>query len=371
MGGGIVGSCTALFLARADAPDVRVIERDPTYAQASTTLSAAGLRTQFSLPLNVAMSRFGADFLRPVRDTIGWRGNGYLLLATDAARLRANHDTQRTAGAQLAWLDPPALAARFPWLRTDDLAAGSLGLADEGWFDAHALLRHVRSEAVAAGARYTTGEVDGIDTTGGRVAAVLLSDGTRIDAAHAVLAAGAWSGRLAARIGFALPVVPRKRTVFVLRAPLSVSDMPLILDASGLWLRPEGEGFLAGISPPEAQDRDADGDFEPDLDMLEDEVWPRLAHRIPAFEQLRRVRAWAGHYDTCTLDHNAVIGAAPGIAGLFIATGFSGHGVQHAPATGRAIAELVVHGEYRTLDLTPFGYDRVAADRPLSEDEIY
>jgi FAD-dependent oxidoreductase domain-containing protein 1 len=350
---------------------VQVIERDPTYAQASTTLSAAGLRTQFSLPLNIAMSRFGADFLRPVRDAIGWRDNGYLMLATNAERLRANHDMQLASGAQLAWLDPPALSARYPWLRTDDLAAGSLGLADEGWFDAHALLRHIRSEAIAAGARYSTAQVEGIDTSDGRVTGVRLSDGTRVDAAQAVLAAGAWSGRLAARIGFALPVVPRKRTVFVLRAPLSAPDMPLILDASGLWIRPEGDSYLAGISPPEERDCDADGDFEPDLDMLEDEVWPRLAHRIPAFEQLRRVRAWAGHYDYCTLDHNAVIGPAPNIAGLFMATGFSGHGVQHAPAAGRGISELIVHGAYRTLDLTPFGYDRVAANAPMVEDEIY
>ena len=348
-----------------------VIERDPTYSRASTTLSAAGLRTQFSLPLNVAMSRFGAEFLRPVREAIGWRGNGYLLLATKAERLRANHDLQREHGAQLAWLDAPMLASRFPWLRTDDLAAGSLGLADEGWFDAHALLRHVRSEAIAAGARYITAAVDGIETANSRLAAVRISDGTRIEASHAVLAAGAWSGGLAARAGFALPVVPRKRTVFVLRAPLADPDMPLILDASGLWVRPEGNDFLAGISPPENKDRDADGDFEPDLDMLEDEVWPRLAHRIPAFEQLRRVRAWAGHYDHCTLDRNAIIGPAPGIEGLFIATGFSGHGVQQAPATGRAIAELILHGEYRTLDLSPFGYERVVANRPLHEDEIY
>ena len=198
-----------------------------------------------------------------------------------------------------------------------------------------------------------------------------LDDGTRIETECAVLAAGAWSGRLAARFGFALPVVPRKRTVFVLRAPLSAPEMPLILDASGLWIRPEGDGFLAGISPPEDQDRDADGDFEPDLDMLENEVWPRLAHRIPAFEQLRRVRAWAGHYDYCTLDHNAVIGPAPGIRGLFIATGFSGHGVQHAPAAGRGIAELVVTGAYRTLDLSPFGYERIPANAPIFEDEIY
>ena len=180
---------------------------------------------------------------------------------------------------------------------------------------------------------------------------------------HVVIAAGPASGRVAALAGIPLPIEPRKRTVFMIRAPLDGSNMPLVFDTSGMWIRPEGDGFICGISPSADTDHDPNGDFDPDLDLLEDPLWPLLAHRIPALEQLRLQRAWAGHYDMCLLDHNAVIGPFPDIPNLIVASGFSGHGVQHGPATGRAVAELIRFGGYRTLDLTPFGYERVRDNR--------
>jgi glycine/D-amino acid oxidase-like deaminating enzyme len=214
-------------------------------------------------------------------------------------------------------------------------------------------------------------EVTGIDIVGGRAAAVRTVGGDRISADHLVIAAGPASGRIAGLAGCALPVEPRKRTVFVIRAPLDGGAMPLVFDTSGMWIRPEGDTFLCGISPPPHADPHPGADFDPDLNILDDPLWPLLAHRIPALEQLRLQRAWAGHYDQCLLDHNAVIGPIPGIPNLFVASGFSGHGVQHGPATGRALAELIRSGRYQTLDLSPLGYQRVANDQPLPENVVY
>jgi glycine/D-amino acid oxidase-like deaminating enzyme len=371
IGGGIVGSCTAYFLAGHG--EVIVLEKDPSYQYASTTLSAASIRTQFSLPLNVRMSLFGAEFLAARADRVGLVRRAYLVLATaeTEATVRANREMQQAEGAAVALLDPPQLAVRFPWLNTRDLACATLGLKHEGWFDAYSLLRTVRADAIEQGARYVRDEVAGIDIVVNRAAAVRTVSGDRIDADHVVIAAGPASGRIAALAGVTLPVEPRKRTVFVIRAPLDGAAMPLVFDTSGMWIRPEGDTFLCGISPlPDADPHPGDN-FDPDLDMLEDPLWPLLAHRIPALEQLRLQRAWAGHYDQCLLDHNAVIGPIAGIPNLFVASGFSGHGVQHGPATGRAIAELIRCGEYQTLDLTPLGYQRVQHNQPLPESIVY
>jgi len=377
-GGGIVGSCTALFLRRL-APErtVIVLERDPTYRFASTTLSCASIRTQFTLPLNVRMSLFGSGFLDEM-DRLSEAGislvrRGYLIVATAAgvAGLRDSHAMQTAQGADVEWLALEALRSRYPWLRTDDLAAATLGHTHEGWFDAYALLRTVRAEAIRQGAQYRHAEVVGLEVTDGRMAAVHTAAGERIAAAAVVNAAGPAAGRLAALAGVALPVAPKKRTVFVLRAPLHAPDMPMVFDPSGAYIRPEGDAFLAGIVPPETADPDADGDFEPDMALLDDLLWPLLAHRIPALEELRVQRAWAGHYEVSTLDHNAIIGPHPDIANFLFANGFSGHGVQHAAAAGRAIAELLSAGRYQTLDLTPFGYHRVRDHQPMPELNVY
>jgi FAD-dependent oxidoreductase domain-containing protein 1 len=372
IGGGIIGSCTAYFLAPHH-PAV-VLERDPSYRFASTTLSAASFRQQFSFPVNLHMSRFGSRFLEERADRVGLVRRAYLVLATEAgaAQLKANRAMQVAEGAKVALFEGPrAVAERFPWLNVEDLACATLGLADEGWFDAYSLLRSVKQDAIAHGAHYVADEAVQIEVTNGRATGVKTARGERIAASHVVIAGGRHAGRIAATAGVALPVEPRKRTVFVLKAPLDNAGMPLVFDTSGAWIRPEGDGFIGGISPPPDNDPDPGDDFDPDLDLLEEEVWPKLAHRIPTLERLRMIRAWAGHYDMCLLDRNAVIGPHPDIAGLIIAGGFSGHGVQHGPATGRAVAELVRFGEYRTLDLTPLGYERVRDNRPMPELEVY
>ncbi len=367
IGGGIIGTCTAYFLRELGFTGrVLVLERDMTFRTASTTLSAASIRQQFGTPLNAEMSRFGFGFLRSLPD-VGLVERGYLILQTPetAAAARA------TVTEEIVWFDRPALAARYPWLRTDDLAGATYGAAREGWFDAHLFLSAVRTMAKEAGVEFRQAEVLGIDSAAGRADTVHTDDGARIGCGTLICAAGPNSGALARQWGAALPVEPRKRTVFVIRAPLDGAAVPMLFDTTGFWLRPEGDGFICGIQPPPDRDAHPGADFEPDWWLWEDTLWPALAARIPALEQVRVVRAWAGHYEMNLLDHNGVVGPDPALSNLLYATGFSGHGVQHAPAVGRGVAELVMHGRYRALDLGLLGFGRVARGEPMLEAMVY
>ncbi len=381
VGGAAIGSAVAYFLKAIERfpGSVAVIERDPSFATAATTLSAASIRQQFSTPENIRLSRFGLDFLRDMPARFGpdadpaLREGGYLILARPegCAILEENHRLQKAEGAPVAPLDAEALAARFPWLALDGIAAGSLGLSGEGWFDAHTLLRTLRAAARGSGATLLTGEVAAIEIAEHKIAAVTLADGTRIRCGVLVNAAGPSAGQVAALAGRALPVEPRKRSVFVLDAPDAPHNMPLLADPSGVWARPEGTGFIASYSPPESEDGPADpDDFAPDHVIFDDILWPALAARVPAFERLKVTGAWAGHYDYNALDQNAVIGPDPELRNFLYANGFSGHGLQHAPGVGRALAELIACGRYRSLDLSVFGYERIAANRPLFERNV-
>lgn len=381
IGGALAGAATAWHLARLghEGP-ILLVERDPGFARAATALSASGIRQQFSLAENIALSMRTLDFLRTTSarfgapTDIGFRENGYLLLASEAGRetLAANHAVQKACNADVALLDPAALAERFGWLDTEGVAAGSLGLSNEGWFDAMALLAAFRN-ALKDDPRVTLvrGDVSGIATRGDKVSGIELADGIRHACDSAVIAAGPSSGTVARMAGCHLPVEPRKRSVFFFHAPDRFPDMPLTVDPSGLYVRPEGDGYITGISPDPQADGAADpDDFDPDWSLFEDRIWPLLAARIPAFETLKLQSAWAGHYDYNSFDHNALIGPVPGIDGLFAVTGFSGHGVQQAPAAGEALAELMLFGEYRSTDCTGFSPARVAAGRAFAERNI-
>jgi glycine/D-amino acid oxidase-like deaminating enzyme len=376
IGGAAVGSAVAYFLTHdlAFAGSVAVIERDPTYAKSATTLSAASIRQQFSTPENIRMSAFGVAFFRALKERfgpeadIGFRERGYLLLASETGEetLIANHETQKAEGADIVLMDQAALADNFRWLKTSDLRLGAFGRTGEGWFDAHSLLALLRNAARAKGAQYIHGDVTGIARDGARVGGVTLADGRQIACGALVNAAGPQAGDVAALAGVKLPVEPRKRCVFVVACRTALPGMPLMVDPTGVWVRPEGEVYICGVSPPEDTDTRA-ADFDVDYGLFEEVVWPMLAHRVPAMEALKLQRAWAGHYDYNTLDQNAVIGAHPEIANFIFANGFSGHGLQQSPAAGRAVAELVVHGKFASLDLTLFGYERVASRRAVKE----
>ena len=379
VGGAAVGSAVAWFL-KAElgfTGSVAVIERDPTYARASTSLSAASIRQQFSTPENIRMSRFGLDFLKTLKRRFGddadvaYHDAGYLMLASEAgaAAMEANHVVQRAEGADVVIVDPEALERRFPWISADGVALASLGLSGEGWFDAHALLQLMKAGARARGVAYIHGEVAAIDQSGGLIEAVRLADGQRISCGALVNAAGPQAGHVARLAGVDLPVGPRKRSVFVFRCRERVGPMPLMVDTSGLWIRPEGEVFITGISPPAADDPESD-DLDVDFALFDEVLWPALATRVPAFEAIKLERAWAGNYDYNSLDQNAIIGRHPEITNLIFANGFSGHGLQQAPAAGRAVAELVVLGRFDSLDLSVFGYERIPENRPVRELEV-
>lgn len=377
VGGAIMGAAAAYFLTLDPAfrGRVGVVERDTSFAHSSTTLSAASLRQQFSIPQNIRMSLFGLEFLKSAKERFGadtdlaWHEGGYLILASAAGLpiLEANHRVQQAESADIALLDPAQLAATFPWLNVEDLAAGAYGRSGEGWFDAHAFLACLRGAAKAQGAHFINGEVVGITREGDRVTGATLADGRMLGCGALVNAAGPRAGRVAGMAGIALPVEGKKRCVFVVHCRTPLPKLPLLVDPSGFYIRPEGTYQICGAPPPEDSDPDADGDFEVDWSVFEEGIWPNLAHRIPAMEELKVVRAWAGHYEMNLLDHNAVIGPHPEVANFYFMNGFSGHGLQQAPAAGRAIAEWIVHGRSVSLDLDVFGYERILAGRPHAE----
>lgn len=369
VGGGIVGSCTALFLARADV-DVTVVERDPRYERSSTGRSASAVRQQFHLGVNVAMSRFGYEFYTSL-DDVGFVERGYLVLAAADAvgRLEAAHRDQVANGAQVELLEVSDLRARFPWLATDGIGAATFGTGGEGWFDPVVALGKVREAAQERGARYVEDEVVAIDVEDGAVARVRLAGGTAIECSHVVDAAGAAAADVARLVGEAIPVEPRKRTVSVFRAA-RIESFPNLVDPTvggrGLYVRPYGEDYIAVIAPRAERDP-ATFDLDPDDYLFDEVVRDALARRVRGFEDAELVRTWAGHYEMNTFDQNAIVGPHPDVAGFWFACGFSGHGVMHAPASARGIAELVTHGAYETIDLSPFSIERIRAGRPLDD----
>jgi glycine/D-amino acid oxidase-like deaminating enzyme len=383
VGAGVAGASVAYWLTRMQPGlSVTLVERDPGFSQASSQRSASSIRQQFSSGVNIRMSQFGLAFLRDAQALLEVDGEapgiglcepGYLYLATaaQAVALRAQNAVQRAHDAPIALLEPAALAARFPWLAVEDLALGALGAGCEGWFDGPALHAALLRRARAQGARVVRGEVAALDLSQGpgarRVTALRLADGTRIDCGWAVNAAGAWSRPLAATAGIALPVHARRRTVFVFSCPTPLPGCPLVIDPTGFWFRPEGRGFIGGTTP----DPDVDDlPLEPNLAEFDEALWTAFAHRVPAFEALRIERAWAGYYEMNLFDHNALLGADPRVPNLLFATGFSGHGMQQAPAAGRGIAECILHGGWRTLDLSDLSVARVAQGRRVIEANV-
>lgn len=380
IGGAIIGSFVAYFLRREGfAGSIKVIERDSTYQFSSTALSASSIRTQFGCAFNIEMSLFGASVFKNIKDwfgedaDIGFDERGYLILGSHDAAEGQRQDAlrQRGHGASVDILSPEQAKERFPWLNVEDLGIATYGAANEGWFDAWALLQLVKREAKKLGVEYVNGEACGITQIDGRAVSVELVDGISVACDWCVNASGASSAKVAAWLGIDLPVQARKRTVFHIKTPVPTDGFPMLFDNSGAWIRPEGDGFIAGIALDPSVDTDADGDFEPNHELLEDVLWPLLAHRIPAMEQLRLQRSWAGHYEMNLLDHNGILGAHDQIKNFVFATGFSGHGVMHSPAIGRGVAELILHGEFRTLDLSPLDFRRILENSPIVESVIY
>ncbi|KAF0113973.1 MAG: FAD dependent oxidoreductase [Rhodobacteraceae bacterium] len=383
IGGAIMGSSTAWWLTQLGfAGRVLVVERDPSYEKAATALSFSCIRQQFSTELNIRISQFGAEFVQSLRQRMGGddrvpelkiQNFGYLYLADteDFARvLRASHAVQAAAGAGTQLLTPDQIKAEFPFMVTDDVVLGSLNTRDEGYFDGYTVFDWFHRKAREAGVEYLADEVVGLDVSpnGNRVSGVRFASGRRVICGTVVNASGTRGATVAAMAGIAIPVEPRKRHNWVIQAETPLDrPLPLTIDPSGVFVREVGGGtYMAGghadIDPVVAFD-----DFAMDHDLWMDKIWPAIATRIPAFEAVKVVSEWAGHYDYNVLDQNAITGPHPEVGNFLFLNGFSGHGLQQSPAMGRATAEWIVHGGYRSLDLSEFHFQRIAEGRALVE----
>ncbi|MBB4253988.1 FAD-dependent oxidoreductase [Rhizobium anhuiense] len=384
VGGAVVGSSTAYFLATN--PDfngsVLVIEKDWTYQRSATALSSSSIRHQFSNAINVKVSQFGTEFIRNFKENvaidddtpeIGFHEAGYLFLAEDERGdqvLRRNHETQISCGADVTLLDPGGLGRRFPWLNLEGLTLGSTGERGEGWFDSVGLLQGFRKKARSLGVEYIEDEVVAVNREGDRMVSVSTKSGQTIACGTMVNTSGTNGKKVARMAGLDVPVEPRRRSLFVVdcRTPLE-GKVGLTIDPTGVFFRPEGKFYLMGTYPKHDPEVDPN-DFDVMHDEFDEEIWPIMANRVPAFEAIKVVNSWAGHYDYCTLDHNVVLGPHTEVSNFLFANGFSGHGLQQSPAMGRGLSELIAYGGFKTLDLSPFGYERVTANRPFLEDAV-
>ena len=379
IGGAAVGSSIAYFLKRDGFKGrVVVVEKDPSYQWCATGRAVAGIRQQFSTPENIRLSQFGVGFFKGIKQEFGadadvaFRERGYLIMATPEGRgvLESNIALQNSLGADTELLLPKDLMTRFPWLSTEGLGAAGWGRTGEGWVDPSMLRALLQKGAQSRGVTYVADEVVGIGTTGGRIDSVKLAGGGAIATGTVICAAGWHSAKVAAMAGLSLPIHPKKRMVFVVDCKEPLTGAGLMIDPTGLYFRPEGKFYLTGIQPPEDDDPDVE-DFDIDHEFFDREIWPRLAHRVPAMQALKVQSAWCCHYDLNTMDHNAILGCHPEMPSFVIACGFSGHGLQHSPGVGRAISELVIHRRFVSIDLARFGYGRIAANAPIRELNVY
>lgn len=381
IGGAVMGSAVACHLAMRDdfSGRIVVIEADPAYEVCASARSAASIRQQFSSAINIDISLYGIRFLREIGAELAVGGDqpaidlhegGYLFLATPdkVGILEENHRLQQQLGADIGFLDAAALKDKFPWLEVSDLAAGCHGLTGEGWFDGYGLMQAFRKKARSLGVDYLAAHADvGSQGSGWEVR---LSTGETLSTPVVVNCAGASGGaEICRQAGLDVPIVTKKRCVFTFECRDRLERFPLLIDPTGTYARPEGTGYICGSAPPADMDPDCT-DFDVDHTLFEEHIWPTLAARVPAFEAIRPGAAWAGSYDMNLFDHNAFLGAVPGIEGFYLALGFSGHGLQQSPAVGRGLAELIATGGYRTLDLSPLAIDRLAQNRPIVEKNV-
>jgi glycine/D-amino acid oxidase-like deaminating enzyme len=387
IGGAMLGSSTAWFLT--DNPDfdgsVLVIERDPTYEFSGTGHTNSCIRQQFSSALNVRISQFGAAFIQNLPQMMGndprvpnlrIQNYGYMYLAnTDAFAnvLRESHAVQVAAGAATRLLTPDQISAAYPFYAVDDLVLGSINTVDEGYFDGITVFDWWRRQSRERGVDYLANEVTAINrnSAGTRVESVTLASGEVVACGQLVNATGTRGAKTAAMAGITIPIEPRKRYTWVFAAERPLDrELPLTIDPSGVHVRQDTKTtYMAGGHSADDPAVDFD-DFQMDQSLWQDHVWPALATRIPQFEAIKVLREWTGHYDMNTLDQNAIVGPHPEVTNFIFLNGFSGHGLQQSPAMGRGTAEWLTYGVFRSLDLAPFGYDRIVAGRPFLEKAI-
>lgn len=386
VGGAMYGSSVAWWLA--DNPDfngsILVVEKDPTYEFTSTAHTNSCMRQQFSREINVQVSQFAADFVKNFRRYMGddprvpellLQSFGYMYLANNepfADVLRECQEVQAASGAGTKIMSAEEIKRDYPFYMLDDIVAGSHNLVDEGYFDGNTLFDWWKRSAREKGAEYVTNEVVSMNLNekGSQVTSVQLKTGDSIRCGKVVNCSGPRAVLTARMAGIELPVEPRKRYTFIFDAenPLD-RDLPLTIDPTGVHMRSEGHYYLAGCPPDDDPAVDYD-DFVQDHSIWEHKVWPIIANRIPQFDAIKLINSWAGHYAFNTFDQNAILGPHTTVENFIFANGFSGHGFQQSPAMGRGTSELIAYGEYRSLDLSPFNYQRIPDNKPFVEKAV-
>ena len=387
IGGAMMGSSTAWFLS--NNPDfqgrVLVIEKDPTYEFSSTNHTNSCMRQQFSTSLNIQISQFAAEFVKNMRSFMGndpdvpqlhIQNFGYMYLADTnefAETLRENHAIQQSHGAATKLMTAEEIKRDYPFYQVDDIVLGSHNLVDEGYWEGITVFDWWRKKARQNGVEYIHNEVVGItkNAAGTRVESVTLKSGELVSCGQLLNASGPRAVETCKMAGIDVPVEPRKRYTYVFSAEQPLDrDLPLTIDPSGVHFRQDGtQLYMAGghshIDPSVDYD-----DFDMDHNLWMDHVWPVLATRIPQFEAIKIVREWAGHYAYNVFDHNAIMGPHNEVENFIFLNGFSGHGLQQSPAMGRGTAEYLTYGSYKTLDLSPFHYERIPQNRPIIEKAV-
>jgi len=387
VGGAIMGSSTAWFLTENKDfnGSVLVVERDPSYENCSTAHTNSCMRQQYSIELNVRISQFAADFVKNIRERMGnddrvpelsIRSFGYMYLADNepfADVLRESRKVQIGAGAATQLMTPDEIKTNYPFYNVDDIVLGSINKIDEGYWDGAAVFEWWRRQARERGVEYISNEVVSMtkNASGTKVESVTLASGEVISCGTVLNASGPRASRTSEMAGITLPVEPRKRYSWIFKAeqPLD-QDLPLTIDPSGVHVRENGGGTYqcgghSDVDP--AVDYD---DFAMDQSLWENHVWPVIATRIPQFESVKLTNEWGGHYSMNTFDHNAIMGPHNVVENFVFLNGFSGHGLQQSPAMGRGTAEYLTYGEYRSLDMTPFNYERILNNNPIIEKAI-
>ncbi|MGB3243834.1 MAG: FAD-binding oxidoreductase [Sulfitobacter sp.] len=386
VGGAIYGSSLAWWLTQMAGFDgkVLVVERDPTYQFASTSHTNSCIRQQFSNKANIRVSQFGAEFIKNFRTYMGGdpevphlslQSFGYLYLADTpdfAKTLKESQEIQTSLGAATKHMTRDEIAGTYPFYMLDDIIAANHNLVDEGYFDGGTMFDWFKRMARRNGVEYIHDEVVGMSLNPAKtgVDSVTLKSGQTIACGTVVNCSGPRANATANMAGIDLPVRPRKRYTFIFDAanPLD-RDLPLTIDPSGVHMRSEGKYYLAGC-PPDTDPDAAYDDFAFDHSIWQQKVWPIIASRVPAFEQVKVINEWVGHYAYNTFDQNAIIGRHTKVSNFVMMNGFSGHGLQQSPAMGRGVAELIAHGEYRALDLSPFGYERIEKGEKFMEKAV-
>lgn len=387
VGGAIMGASAAWFLS--DNKDfngsVLVVEKDPTYENCSTAHTNSCMRQQFSTELNVRISQFAADFVKNLRQYMGndervpelsIRSFGYMYLADNedfANVLRESQKVQLGAGAATKLMTPEEILRDYPFYNVDDIVLGSINLVDEGFWDATAVFDWWRRSSRDRGVEYISNEVVAMskNSNGTQVESITLKSGEVIACGKVLNASGPRASRTAQMAGIDVPVEPRKRFSWIFSAEQPLDrDLPLTIDPSGVHVRENGGGtYQCGGHSDYDPAVDYD-DFAMDHDIWQSHVWPVLATRIPQFEAIKVTSEWAGHYSYNTFDHNAIMGPHTDVENFFFLNGFSGHGLQQSPAMGRGTAEMLTYGEYRSLDMSPFNYERIVTNTPIIEKAV-